>query len=192
MTKEILKIENLKTYFDTWAGVVKAVDGVSLNVMEGETLGLVGESGSGKSVTALSILGIVPRPGKIVEGKIIYKGENLVEKQEKELQKFRGKEIAYIVQDPATSLNPVFSVGDQLIEVIKTDKPVLSFSPFMRLLIPEAQELFAKRVEVISCWINENNRAVFDQAAVRSFFSRNEFNIDYGIVNEFTNTRYPY
>jgi oligopeptide/dipeptide ABC transporter ATP-binding protein len=124
MTKEILKIENLKTYFDTWAGVVKAVDGVSLNVMEGETLGLVGESGSGKSVTALSILGIVPRPGKIVEGKIIYKGENLVGKQEKEMQKFRGKEIAYIVQDPATSLNPVFSVGDQLIEVIKTHQDV--------------------------------------------------------------------
>jgi len=117
--KEILRIENLKTYFDTWAGIVKAVDGVSLNVREGETLGLVGESGSGKSVTALSILRIVPRPGKIMEGKIIYKGENLLEKTENELQNIRGKEIGYIFQDPATSLNPVFTIANQLMEVIR-------------------------------------------------------------------------
>jgi peptide/nickel transport system ATP-binding protein len=122
--KEILKIENLKTYFDTWAGVVKAVDGVSLDVREGETLGLVGESGSGKSVTALSILGIVPRPGKIMDGRIIYKGENLLEKKESEMLKIRGKEISYVFQDPATSLNPVFSVADQLIEVIRRHQNV--------------------------------------------------------------------
>jgi len=122
--KEILRIENLKTYFDTWAGVVKAVDGVNLDVREGETLGLVGESGSGKSVTALSILGIVPRPGKIMDGRIIYKGENLLEKTENDLQKIRGKEISYVFQDPATSLNPVFSVADQLIEVIRRHQNV--------------------------------------------------------------------
>ncbi|MCW3998190.1 MAG: ABC transporter ATP-binding protein [Candidatus Bathyarchaeota archaeon] len=118
MVKKILKIEQLKTYFYTWAGIVKAVDGVDIDVNEGETLGLVGESGSGKSVTALSIIRIVPSPGKIVEGKILYKGENLVEKKEKTLQNIRGKEIAYIFQDPATSLNPVFSIANQLIEVI--------------------------------------------------------------------------
>jgi oligopeptide/dipeptide ABC transporter ATP-binding protein len=122
--KEILKIENLRTYFDTWAGLVKAVDGVNLDVREGETLGLVGESGSGKSVTALSILGIVPRPGKIIDGKIVFKGENLVEKSERELQKIRGKEIAYIFQDPSTSLNPVLSVANQLIEVIMRHQEV--------------------------------------------------------------------
>lgn len=122
--KEILKIENLKTYFDTWAGIVKAVDGVSLEVREGETLGLVGESGSGKSVTALSILRIVPRPGKIIEGKISYKGENLLAKSEKELQKIRGKEIGYIFQDPATSLNPVINIADQLVEVIRRHQNV--------------------------------------------------------------------
>ena len=119
MVKKILKIEQLKTYFYTWAGVVKAVDGVDIDVNEGETLGLVGESGSGKSVTALSIINIVPSPGKIVEGKIIYKGENLLEKTENDLQKIRGKEIGYIFQDPATSLNPVFNVADQLMEVIR-------------------------------------------------------------------------
>lgn len=118
MTEKILKIEQLKTYFYTWAGIVKAVDGVDIEVNEGETLGLVGESGSGKSVTALSIIQIVPSPGKIVEGKIIYKGENLVGKKEKELENIRGKEIAYIFQDPATSLNPVFTIANQLIEVI--------------------------------------------------------------------------
>ncbi|MCJ7632003.1 ABC transporter ATP-binding protein, partial [Candidatus Bathyarchaeota archaeon] len=124
MPKELLEIENLKTYFYTWAGVVKAVDGVSLKVREGETLGLVGESGSGKTVTALSILRIVPRPGKIIDGRIAYKGENLLEKKENEMQKIRGKEIAYIFQDPATSLNPVFSIADQLMEVIRRHQNV--------------------------------------------------------------------
>ena len=117
--KEILKIENLKTYFDTFAGLVKAVDGVSIEVREGETLGLVGESGSGKSVTALSVLRIVPRPGKILDGKVIYKGENLLDKSEKDMQKIRGKEIGYIFQDPATSLNPVFTIAAQLTEVVR-------------------------------------------------------------------------
>src|SRR5512135_1865439 len=119
MAKELLRIEDLKTYFYTWAGVVKAVDGVSLNINEGETLGLVGESGSGKSVTALSILGIVPKPGKIIGGKILYKGENLLEKKENEMLKIRGKEISYVFQDPATSLNPVFTIESQLVEVIR-------------------------------------------------------------------------
>ena len=141
-SKEILKIENLKTYFDTFAGLVKAVDGVSLEVKEGETLGLVGESGSGKSVTALSILGIVPKPGKIISGKIIYKGENLIDKTENDLQKIRGKEIGYIFQDPATSLNPVLSIADQLTEVIKRHQNVTK-----KEALEKAIELF-KLVEI--------------------------------------------
>jgi len=124
MAKELLRIEDLKTYFYTWAGVVKAVDGVTLKINEGETLGLVGESGSGKSVTALSILRIVPKPGKIIGGKILYKGENLLEKKENEMLKIRGKEIAYVFQDPATSLNPVFNIASQLVEVIRRHQNV--------------------------------------------------------------------
>jgi len=142
MTKELLEIDNLKTYFYTWAGVVKAVDGVSLKVNEGETLGLVGESGSGKSVTALSMLRIVPRPGKIIGGRILYKGEDLLEKDENEMQKFRGKEVAYIFQDPATSLNPVFTVASQLIEVIRRHQNVTK-----QQALEKAIELF-KLVEI--------------------------------------------
>jgi peptide/nickel transport system ATP-binding protein len=123
-TKLLLEIENLQTYFYTWAGIVKAVDGISLKINEGETLGLVGESGSGKSVAALSILGIVPKPGKIIGGKILYKSENLLEKDENELEKIRGREIAYIFQDPSTSLNPVFTISSQLVELIKRHQNV--------------------------------------------------------------------
>lgn len=123
-TKLLLEIENLQTYFYTWAGIVKAVDGVSLKINEGETLGLVGESGSGKSVAALSILGIVPKPGKIIGGKILYKSENLLEKDENDLEKIRGREIAYIFQDPSTSLNPVFTISSQLVELIKRHQNV--------------------------------------------------------------------
>ena len=124
MPETILKIENLKTYFDTWAGVVKAVDGVSLDVRRGETLGLVGESGSGKTVTALSVLRIVPRPGKTMDGRILFKGEDLLSKSEVEMQRIRGAEIALIFQDPSTSLNPVFPIKSQLVEVIRRHQKV--------------------------------------------------------------------
>ncbi len=142
MTKELLEIDNLKTYFYTWAGIVKAVDGVSIKVNEGETLGLVGESGSGKSVTALSILGIVPKPGKIIGGKILYKGQNLLGKKEDDMEKIRGKEIAYIFQDPATSLNPVFNIASQLVEVIRRHQNVTKEEALKRAI-----ELF-KLVEI--------------------------------------------
>jgi peptide/nickel transport system ATP-binding protein len=113
-----MEIENLKTYFYTEAGVVKALDGISFNIEEDVTHGLVGESGSGKTVTALSVLGIVPNPGKIVDGRIMFDGENLLEKSDKEMQKLRGNRISISFQDPSTSLNPVFTVGSQIAEVI--------------------------------------------------------------------------
>ncbi|MCK5628663.1 ABC transporter ATP-binding protein, partial [Candidatus Bathyarchaeota archaeon] len=118
MAETLLRIEGLKTYFFTEAGVVKAVDGISFNVKKGESLGLVGESGSGKTVTSLSVLRIVPKPGKIVEGKIRFEEENLLEKSEKEMQAIRGAKIAIIFQDPSSSLNPVYNIETQLKDVI--------------------------------------------------------------------------
>lgn len=114
----ILEVEDLKTYFYTEAGVVKALDGISFNVQEGVTHGLVGESGSGKTVTALSVLRIVPLPGKIVGGRVLFKGEDLLEKSKEEMQKLRGNKLSLSFQDPSTSLNPLFTVGSQIAEVI--------------------------------------------------------------------------
>jgi len=116
----VIEVKDLKTYFFTSRGVVKAVDGVSFGVKEGETLGLVGESGCGKSITCLSILRLVPRPaGHIVGGEIIFDGENLLSKNEREMRQIRGKRISMILQDPMTSLNPVFTIGDQVAEPVR-------------------------------------------------------------------------
>ncbi|CDQ38114.1 MULTISPECIES: ABC transporter ATP-binding protein [Virgibacillus] len=115
----ILQVENLHTHFITKAGIVKAVDGVDFDIKPGETLGIVGESGSGKSMTAMSIMGLIPSPpGKIVEGEIRFKGENLLTKTKKQMRNIRGKEISMVFQDPMTSLNPVFTIEKQLIETI--------------------------------------------------------------------------
>jgi oligopeptide/dipeptide ABC transporter ATP-binding protein len=115
----ILKIKDLKVYFDTDDGLIKAVDGIDLNIMKGTTLGLVGESGCGKSITCLAILRLIPSPpGIIAGGEIIYKGGNLLELSEKDMEGIRGNDISMIFQEPMTSLNPVFTIGDQIKEVI--------------------------------------------------------------------------
>jgi len=120
MTVDFLEVKNLKTCFFTRWGTVKAVDGVSFSLKQGETLGLVGESGCGKSITCLSILRLVPQPaGQIVDGQILLEGEDLRKKSEVEMRKVRGAKISMILQDPMSSLNPVFSIGDQLTEAIK-------------------------------------------------------------------------
>jgi len=116
-SEKLLEIANLRTYFYTEEGVVKAVDDVSFDIYQNEVLGLVGETGCGKSVTALSILRLVREPGKIIEGSIKYHGENLLDLTETEMRTFRGKNITMIFQDPLNSLNPVISVGDQISEV---------------------------------------------------------------------------
>ncbi len=120
MNDNLLEIENLKTYFNTEEGIIKAVDGVSFSIRKKEIVGIVGESGCGKSVTALSILRLVPDPpGKIVGGKVLFKNRNLLALSSEELRKFRGNEISMIFQEPMTSLNPVFKVGDQVAEAIQ-------------------------------------------------------------------------
>ncbi|MCK5022488.1 MAG: ABC transporter ATP-binding protein [Candidatus Pacebacteria bacterium] len=118
--KELLRVKDLKTYFFTHDGTVKAVDGINLKVSKGETLGLVGESGCGKSVTALSIMRLIPSPpGKIVGGEIHFEGKNLLELNEKEMRKIRGRKISMIFQEPMTSLDPMFTIGDEIAEVIR-------------------------------------------------------------------------
>src|SRR2546430_16565613 len=115
----ILEVEDLHTYCFTRWGVVKAVDGVSFYLRQGEALGIVGESGCGKTMTALSLLRLVPRPAaRSVKGKIMLEGENLLEKSEREMRAIRGRRVSMILQDPQPSLNPVFTIGNQLIEAI--------------------------------------------------------------------------
>ncbi len=121
----MLEVNNLKTHFKTQDGLVKAVDGVSFSLEPGETIGIVGESGSGKSVTALSIMQLNPQPpAEYPEGEILFEGRNLLEASEGELQKLRGDDIAMIFQDPMTSLNPVFTIGNQIQEAIKLHQDV--------------------------------------------------------------------
>src|ERR671915_877361 len=120
MSDIILDVRDLHTYIFARWGVVKAVDGVSFSVREGETLGIVGESGSGKTMTSLSLLRLIPRPAaRIIKGEIWLDGENLQEKSDQEMRRVRGRKIAMILQDPQTSLNPVFTIGNQLIEAIR-------------------------------------------------------------------------
>jgi oligopeptide/dipeptide ABC transporter ATP-binding protein len=144
----LLQVEDLKTYFFTEAGVVKAVDGTSFQVNRGEPLGLVGESGSGKTVSALSILGVVPRPGRIVSGKILFHGENLVGKSDSDMRRIRGRKIGYVSQDPNSSLDPLYTVEYQLAEVIQAHEKipkeearqrVLSLLNLVKISEPEAR-----------------------------------------------------
>lgn len=119
MTDSILEVRNLSTHFLTRAGRVKAADDVSFNIKPGSTLALVGESGSGKSVTSLSIMRLVPPPGKITSGEVLFNGRDLMKLDDEQMRRLRGREIAMIFQDPMTSLNPVYTVGDQIAEAIE-------------------------------------------------------------------------
>lgn len=147
MSKVLLEVEDLRTFFFTRRGLVKAVDGISFHVREGETFGLVGESACGKTVTALSILRLLPEPaGRIVGGKIILDGTNLLELDKKEMRAYRGRMISMILQDPMTSLNPVYTVGDQIAESVrlhqglrdeKVEQEVISALRLLRIPSPE-------------------------------------------------------
>ncbi|MDX1690869.1 MAG: ABC transporter ATP-binding protein, partial [Acidimicrobiia bacterium] len=117
--KPLLEVDDLRTYFSTEEGIVKAVDGLSFTIHESERFGVVGESGSGKSVTAMSIMRLIEPPaGEIVTGEIRFRGNDLLALDEDEMRKIRGGEIAMIFQDPMTALNPVYTIGNQLVETI--------------------------------------------------------------------------
>lgn len=151
MSKELIRVNGLKTYFYLSSGVVKAVDGVSFSINEGETLGIVGESGSGKSVTASSIMRLLQKPiGKIADGEVLFEGRDLLKLKEKEMLGIRGKEISMIFQDPMTSLDPVFTIGQQIIEIIKIHQKVsdgeakkIAIKALEMVGIPEAETRFS-------------------------------------------------
>lgn len=124
MSDKLLELKNVKTSFYTHLGEVQAVRGVSYHLEKGEALGIVGESGSGKSVTSMSVMGLLQHPGKVKDGEILFKGENLLDKNKSQMMSIRGNEIAMIFQDPMTSLNPVYTVGDQISEAIRIHQKV--------------------------------------------------------------------
>lgn len=137
-SENLLDIKNLRVHLSTPYGVIKAVDGIDLSIKKGETLGLVGESGSGKTITALSILRLIPeRLIKTIEGEIIFNSKDILKMNERELIAIRGKEIAMVFQEPFTSLNPVFTIGEQLTETIMAHQKV------------DKKEAFKKSVEVL-------------------------------------------
>ena len=120
MAQRLLEVRGLKTHFATDDGMVHAVDGVDLAIDEGETLGVVGESGSGKSVTAFSVMRLLPMPpAKIVAGELLFRGRDLLKASDAEMRAIRAKEIAMVFQEPMTSLNPVYTVGEQIAEVVR-------------------------------------------------------------------------
>ena len=125
MAEPILEVKDLRVEYTSGKDIVQAVNGISFTLAKGELLGLVGETGAGKTTTALSIMRLIPSPpGRIVSGEIIYKGENLMKKSERDMRKIRGHEISMIFQDPMTALNPMHTVGEQIAEVIKLHQNV--------------------------------------------------------------------
>jgi len=118
----LLSVNRLKTHFTTPDGVIRAVDDVSFKVDKGKVMGLVGESGCGKSMTALSLMRLVPPPGRIVSGEMFFDGHDLLKLNSEEIRKLRGNRMAMVFQDPMTSLNPVFSVGNQIAEILRVHK----------------------------------------------------------------------
>ncbi len=132
---ELLEIKNLKLYFDTEEGIVKALENVNLMVKQGKIVGIVGETGSGKSVTALSVLRLIPQPpAKILAGEIWFNGVNLLELSEKEMDEIRGSQISMIFQEPMTSLNPTLTIGEQIVDVIRTHMKVSKSEAIRRAL----------------------------------------------------------
>ena len=119
MTKALLQVRDLRTHFETRAGTIKAVDGISFTLERGEILGLVGESGSGKSVTGFSLIGLLDPPGRIAGGSVVFQGQELVGRSQAEMRKLRGKRIAMIFQDPAATLNPVLTIGQQMVMAVQ-------------------------------------------------------------------------
>ena len=163
MSENILTVKDLKTYFYTASGVAKAVDGVSFNIAKGETMGIVGESGSGKSVTSSSIIRLLPpRTGKIVGGSIEFEGKDVLALSKKELNDFRGKDIAVIFQDPMTSLDPVFKIGKQMTEMIIADEPTTALDVTVQAQVLELLKELQRDMDTAILLITHNLGVVWE------------------------------
>lgn len=158
MTAEkLLEIKDLKTYFRTENGVVPSVDGVSFQIKKGETIAVVGESGSGKSVTSLSIMGLIGSPGRVEGGEVLFEGKDLTKISKKEMRRLRGNDIAMIFQEPLTSLNPLFTVGNQIAESIKLHQKASkeeakkkSIEMLKKVGIPRAEKVYSSYPHLLS------------------------------------------
>ncbi|MDF0726011.1 ABC transporter ATP-binding protein [Cytobacillus sp. S13-E01] len=155
--ENLLEVKNLQTHFHTEAGVIPSVDGVSFTVRKGETIAVVGESGCGKSVTSLSIMGLVGAPGKIEGGEVVFEGRDLTKLSKKDMRKLRGNDIAMIFQEPLTSLNPLFTVGNQISEAIKLhqkvskeEAKVKSIEMLKKVGIPRAEKVYSSHPHLLS------------------------------------------
>ena len=175
--KNILSIKDLRTYFHTDDGIAKAVDGVSFDLKEGETLGIVGESGCGKSVTALSILRLLPKDVGVIEGgEILFEGKDIVKMSDIEIRTIRGNKISMIFQEPMTSLNPAYTCGNQIVEVIKTHQNVNGSEAKSKTIdilksvgIPSPEQRFNEYPHQLSGGLRQRARSAF---AFRKFFMR--------------------
>lgn len=132
MAEKVLEVRNLSTYFYTDRGIVKAVDDVSFSIEKGKTLGIVGESGCGKSITAMSVMRLISKPGKIVTGEILFSGRDIVRNTEAEMMHIRGNDVSMIFQEPMTSLNPVFTIGEQIAEVVILHQKISKADAYQR------------------------------------------------------------
>ena len=169
----VLEVKNLKTYFYTSHGIVKAVDGVNFEIEKGKVFGIVGESGSGKTLTALSVLKLVSVPGKIAEGKILFNGADLLTMDEETLRNIRGSGISFVFQEPSSSFDPVFTIGEQIIEAILTHQDVdrnkareIAFEYLKKARIDEVKKVFYDYPHQLSGGTKQ--RAMISMALVNS------------------------
>jgi peptide/nickel transport system ATP-binding protein len=168
MSNDLVEFKNLKTYFFTEDGIVKAVDDVSFTIKAGQTIGIVGESGCGKSVTAMSLMRLIPDPpGKITGGQILFEGKNVIDFSDEEIRTLRGNDIAMIFQEPMTSLNPVFTIGNQIGEIIGLHQKELTPSQIRRHTVEMLKVVGIPRAEEIaSCYPHELSGGMRQRAMI--------------------------